>query len=103
MVIPEEQPAQPALPIQPEGMRVVCGHCGNTFLVCTPTNCVAVLLLVRAYRSSPEPNHRFSVSGDGRMCRSIVGYQNWDPCTLLSVINLRPAVDSSCLQVASVQ
>lgn len=32
MVIPEEQPAQPALPIQPEGMRVVCGHCGNTFL-----------------------------------------------------------------------
>lgn len=33
MVIPEEQPAQPALPIQPEGMRVVCGHCGNTFLV----------------------------------------------------------------------
>lgn len=37
MVIPEEQPAQPALPIQPEGMRVVCGHCGNTFLVRTPT------------------------------------------------------------------
>lgn len=36
MVIPEEQPAQPALPIQPEGMRVVCGHCGNTFLVRTP-------------------------------------------------------------------
>lgn len=33
MVIPEEQPTQPALPIQPEGMRVVCGHCGNTFLV----------------------------------------------------------------------
>uniref|UniRef100_A0A8D3E655 Phosphatidylinositol-4,5-bisphosphate 4-phosphatase n=1 Tax=Scophthalmus maximus TaxID=52904 RepID=A0A8D3E655_SCOMX len=33
MVIPEEQPAQPALPIQPQGMRVVCGHCGNTFLV----------------------------------------------------------------------
>ncbi|CAG11157.1 unnamed protein product [Tetraodon nigroviridis] len=33
MVVPEEQPAQPALPIQPEGMRVVCGHCGNTFLV----------------------------------------------------------------------
>ncbi|XP_072303527.1 type 2 phosphatidylinositol 4,5-bisphosphate 4-phosphatase isoform X2 [Eucyclogobius newberryi] len=32
MVIPEEQPTQPALPIQPEGMRVVCGHCGNTFL-----------------------------------------------------------------------
>uniref|UniRef100_A0A672M5P6 Phosphatidylinositol-4,5-bisphosphate 4-phosphatase n=1 Tax=Sinocyclocheilus grahami TaxID=75366 RepID=A0A672M5P6_SINGR len=32
MVIPEEQPAQPALPVQPEGMRVVCGHCGNTFL-----------------------------------------------------------------------
>ncbi|CAL9691497.1 unnamed protein product [Knipowitschia caucasica] len=32
MVIPEEQAAQPALPIQPEGMRVVCGHCGNTFL-----------------------------------------------------------------------
>ncbi|XP_017338007.1 type 2 phosphatidylinositol 4,5-bisphosphate 4-phosphatase isoform X2 [Ictalurus punctatus] len=32
MVIPEEQPAQPALPIQPEGLRVVCGHCGNTFL-----------------------------------------------------------------------
>ncbi|CAJ1083491.1 hypothetical protein fugu_018346 [Xyrichtys novacula] len=37
MVVPEEQPAQPALPIQPEGMRVVCGHCGNTFLVCKPT------------------------------------------------------------------
>lgn len=37
MVIPEEQPAQPALPIQPEGMRVVCGHCGNTFLVRKPT------------------------------------------------------------------
>lgn len=36
MVIPEEQPAQPALPIQPEGMRVVCGHCGNTFLVRPP-------------------------------------------------------------------
>lgn len=36
MVIPEEQPAQPALPIQPEGMRVVCGHCGNTFLVGAP-------------------------------------------------------------------
>lgn len=36
MVIPEEQPAQPALPIQPEGMRVVCGHCGNTFLVRKP-------------------------------------------------------------------
>uniref|UniRef100_A0A8C4TI31 Phosphatidylinositol-4,5-bisphosphate 4-phosphatase n=1 Tax=Erpetoichthys calabaricus TaxID=27687 RepID=A0A8C4TI31_ERPCA len=35
MVIPEEQPAQPALPVQPEGTRVVCGHCGNTFLVCT--------------------------------------------------------------------
>lgn len=33
MVIPEEQPTQPALPIQAEGMRVVCGHCGNTFLV----------------------------------------------------------------------
>ncbi|KAJ8273272.1 hypothetical protein GJAV_G00099660 [Gymnothorax javanicus] len=32
MVIPEEQPSQPALPVQPEGMRVVCGHCGNTFL-----------------------------------------------------------------------
>ncbi|KAG7245780.1 hypothetical protein CRUP_029198, partial [Coryphaenoides rupestris] len=32
MVIPEEQPAQPALPVQPEGLRVVCGHCGNTFL-----------------------------------------------------------------------
>uniref|UniRef100_W5MVS0 Phosphatidylinositol-4,5-bisphosphate 4-phosphatase n=1 Tax=Lepisosteus oculatus TaxID=7918 RepID=W5MVS0_LEPOC len=32
MVIPEEQPAQPALPVQPEGMRVLCGHCGNTFL-----------------------------------------------------------------------
>lgn len=38
MVIPEEQPAQPALPIQPEGMRVVCGHCGNTFLVRKPTD-----------------------------------------------------------------
>lgn len=37
MVIPEEQPAQPALPVQPEGMRVVCGHCGNTFLVRPPT------------------------------------------------------------------
>ncbi|KAG9355501.1 hypothetical protein JZ751_000339 [Albula glossodonta] len=35
MVIPEEQPTQPALPVQPEGMRVVCGHCGNTFLVRT--------------------------------------------------------------------
>uniref|UniRef100_A0A4W5JPG9 Phosphatidylinositol-4,5-bisphosphate 4-phosphatase n=1 Tax=Hucho hucho TaxID=62062 RepID=A0A4W5JPG9_9TELE len=34
MVIPEEQPAQPALPVQPEGTRVVCGHCGNAFLVC---------------------------------------------------------------------
>ncbi|XP_036905236.1 type 2 phosphatidylinositol 4,5-bisphosphate 4-phosphatase isoform X1 [Sturnira hondurensis] len=33
MLISEEQPAQPALPIQPEGTRVVCGHCGNTFLV----------------------------------------------------------------------
>ncbi|KAK0131650.1 Type 2 phosphatidylinositol 4,5-bisphosphate 4-phosphatase [Merluccius polli] len=32
MVVPEEQPAQPALPVQPEGLRVVCGHCGNTFL-----------------------------------------------------------------------
>ncbi|KAK6324296.1 hypothetical protein J4Q44_G00066350 [Coregonus suidteri] len=32
MVIPEEQPAQPALPVQPEGTRVVCGHCGNAFL-----------------------------------------------------------------------
>nr|KAF6426713.1 phosphatidylinositol-4,5-bisphosphate 4-phosphatase 2 [Molossus molossus] len=32
MLISEEQPAQPALPIQPEGTRVVCGHCGNTFL-----------------------------------------------------------------------
>ncbi|XP_064876187.1 type 2 phosphatidylinositol 4,5-bisphosphate 4-phosphatase isoform X1 [Oncorhynchus nerka] len=30
MVIPEEQP--PALPVQPEGTRVVCGHCGNAFL-----------------------------------------------------------------------
>lgn len=40
MVIPEEQPAQPALPIQPEGMRVVCGHCGNTFLVCKPTKAI---------------------------------------------------------------
>ena len=35
MVIPEEQPAQPALPVQPEGMRVECGHCGNTFPVRT--------------------------------------------------------------------
>uniref|UniRef100_A0A4W3I527 Phosphatidylinositol-4,5-bisphosphate 4-phosphatase n=1 Tax=Callorhinchus milii TaxID=7868 RepID=A0A4W3I527_CALMI len=34
LMIPEEQPAQPALPSQPEGTRVVCGHCGNTFLVC---------------------------------------------------------------------
>lgn len=42
MVIPEEQPAQPALPIQPEGMRVVCGHCGNTFLVRLPTTAVGV-------------------------------------------------------------
>uniref|UniRef100_A0ACB8FEC9 Uncharacterized protein n=1 Tax=Sphaerodactylus townsendi TaxID=933632 RepID=A0ACB8FEC9_9SAUR len=33
MLIPEEQPAQPAIPVQPEGTRVVCGHCGNTFLV----------------------------------------------------------------------
>ncbi|KAL6065785.1 hypothetical protein STEG23_019490 [Scotinomys teguina] len=32
MLTCEEQPAQPALPIQPEGTRVVCGHCGNTFL-----------------------------------------------------------------------
>ncbi|XP_013917585.1 PREDICTED: type 2 phosphatidylinositol 4,5-bisphosphate 4-phosphatase [Thamnophis sirtalis] len=32
MLIPEEQPAQPAIPAQPEGTRVVCGHCGNTFL-----------------------------------------------------------------------
>ncbi|XP_064363833.1 type 2 phosphatidylinositol 4,5-bisphosphate 4-phosphatase isoform X3 [Dromaius novaehollandiae] len=32
MLIPEEQPAQPALPVQPDGTRVVCGHCGNTFL-----------------------------------------------------------------------
>nr|XP_033698759.1 type 2 phosphatidylinositol 4,5-bisphosphate 4-phosphatase [Tursiops truncatus] len=35
MLISEEQPAQPALPVQPEGTRVVCGHCGNTFLVGT--------------------------------------------------------------------
>lgn len=35
MLIPEEQPAQPAIPAQPEGTRVVCGHCGNTFLVST--------------------------------------------------------------------
>lgn len=40
MVVPEEQPAQPALPIQPEGMRVICGHCGNTFLVCKPTGTI---------------------------------------------------------------
>ncbi|KAM8967600.1 type 2 phosphatidylinositol 4,5-bisphosphate 4-phosphatase isoform 1-T1 [Pelodytes ibericus] len=32
MLIPEEQPAQPAVPVQAEGTRVVCGHCGNTFL-----------------------------------------------------------------------
>ncbi|XP_015454113.2 type 2 phosphatidylinositol 4,5-bisphosphate 4-phosphatase, partial [Pteropus alecto] len=32
MPVSEEQPAQPALPVQPEGTRVVCGHCGNTFL-----------------------------------------------------------------------
>uniref|UniRef100_A0A803TUK2 Phosphatidylinositol-4,5-bisphosphate 4-phosphatase n=1 Tax=Anolis carolinensis TaxID=28377 RepID=A0A803TUK2_ANOCA len=32
MLIPEEQPAQPAISVQPEGTRVVCGHCGNTFL-----------------------------------------------------------------------
>ncbi|XP_021398867.1 type 2 phosphatidylinositol 4,5-bisphosphate 4-phosphatase isoform X2 [Taeniopygia guttata] len=32
MLIPEEQPAQPALPVQSDGTRVVCGHCGNTFL-----------------------------------------------------------------------
>lgn len=41
MVIPEEQPTQPALPIQPEGMRVVCGHCGNTFLVRKPITTAA--------------------------------------------------------------
>ncbi|XP_058524380.1 type 2 phosphatidylinositol 4,5-bisphosphate 4-phosphatase isoform X2 [Ochotona princeps] len=33
MLISEEPPAQPALPIQPEGTRVVCGHCGYTFLL----------------------------------------------------------------------
>ena len=38
MLISEEQPAQPALPVQPEGTRVVCGHCGNTFLVCNKTS-----------------------------------------------------------------
>ncbi|XP_069601613.1 type II phosphatidylinositol 4,5-bisphosphate 4-phosphatase-like [Ranitomeya imitator] len=32
LLIPEEQLAQPALPVQPEGTRVICGHCGNTFL-----------------------------------------------------------------------
>nr|KAF6300795.1 phosphatidylinositol-4,5-bisphosphate 4-phosphatase 2 [Myotis myotis] len=32
MLISEEQPAQPAVPTQPEGARVACGHCGNTFL-----------------------------------------------------------------------
>lgn len=32
MLISEEQPVQPALPIQAEGTRVICGHCGNTFL-----------------------------------------------------------------------
>lgn len=37
MLISEEQPAQPALPVQPEGTRVVCGHCGNTFLVSSCT------------------------------------------------------------------
>lgn len=37
MLISEEQPAQPALPVQPEGTRVVCGHCGNTFLVSNQT------------------------------------------------------------------
>lgn len=58
MVIPEEQPAQPALPIQPEGMRVVCGHCGNTFLVRPPRHhrqtgrshrrrCLIVMLLFK--------------------------------------------------------
>ncbi|KAH0517623.1 Type 2 phosphatidylinositol 4,5-bisphosphate 4-phosphatase [Microtus ochrogaster] len=35
MLICEEQPTQPALPVQPEGTRVVCGQCGNTFLVGT--------------------------------------------------------------------
>jgi hypothetical protein len=40
MLISEEQPAQPALPIQPEGTRVVCGHCGNTFLV---SSCMLVI------------------------------------------------------------
>ncbi|XP_014396012.1 PREDICTED: type 2 phosphatidylinositol 4,5-bisphosphate 4-phosphatase, partial [Myotis brandtii] len=32
MLISEEQPAQPVVPTQPEGARVACGHCGNTFL-----------------------------------------------------------------------
>eukprot|EP00069_Balaena_mysticetus_P013966 bmy_08749T0 len=32
MLISEEQPAQPALPVQPEGTRIMCGHCGNMFL-----------------------------------------------------------------------
>lgn len=48
MLIPEEQPAQPALPVQPDGTRVVCGHCGNTFLVSkapdSPTHLVVLSL-----------------------------------------------------------
>ncbi|XP_059971342.1 type 2 phosphatidylinositol 4,5-bisphosphate 4-phosphatase-like [Mesoplodon densirostris] len=32
LLISEEQPAQPALPVQPEGTRIMCGHCGNMFL-----------------------------------------------------------------------
>uniref|UniRef100_A0A5F9D8W7 Phosphatidylinositol-4,5-bisphosphate 4-phosphatase n=1 Tax=Oryctolagus cuniculus TaxID=9986 RepID=A0A5F9D8W7_RABIT len=32
IMLTSEQPAQPALPTQQEGPRVVCGHCGSTFL-----------------------------------------------------------------------
>ncbi|XP_062036607.1 type 2 phosphatidylinositol 4,5-bisphosphate 4-phosphatase-like [Lepus europaeus] len=32
IMLASEQSAQPALPTQQEGPRVVCGHCGSTFL-----------------------------------------------------------------------
>lgn len=75
MVIPEEQPTQPALPIQPEGMRVVCGHCGNTFLVRQPITAAKSLVAVWAlafprwstaiffFFSSPLPNHCNTLAG----------------------------------------